>query len=273
MVSFRGGLHALPTAVARALGDAVRLQTRVVGMRRVADGWSLALRTPRGDHALAADAVLFAGPAHAIGAMALPGRLAAALAPVAAVEHAPVATLALGFRRADVAHPLDGFGALAPAAERLQLLGVLFGSSIFAGRAPDGHVLLTCFLGGVRRPGPAAVPASELLPPVLAELRDLLGVSGAPTFVRHTAWGRAIPQYTVGYDAVTRAIAEAERDEPTLALAGQYRAGAAIGDCVRSGLAAAERLAAALAGGRAATAAYGAAAAWPGVPRVPELAP
>jgi oxygen-dependent protoporphyrinogen oxidase len=148
MVSFRGGLHALPTAVARALGDAVRLQTRVVGMRRVADGWSLALRTPRGDHALAADAVLFAGPAHAIGAMALPGRLAASLAPVAAVEHAPVATLALGFRRQTWPTRSTGSVRSHPRRSGCSSSGVLFGSSIFAGRAPDGHVLLTCFLGG-----------------------------------------------------------------------------------------------------------------------------
>jgi oxygen-dependent protoporphyrinogen oxidase len=115
----------------------------------------------------------------------------------------------------------------------------------------------------------------ELLPPVLAELRELLGVTGAPTFVRHTAWARAIPQYTVGYDAVTRAIAEAERAEPTLALAGQYRAGAAIGECVQSGLAAADRLASALrAVATPAAAACGPGAAdWPRAERIAELAP
>jgi hypothetical protein len=78
----------------------------------------------------------------------------------------------------------------------------------------------------------------------------------------------------VGYDAVTRAIAEAERAEPTLALAGQYRAGAAIGECVQSGLAAADRLASALQAAAPTGAARGPGAAdWPRAERIAELAP
>ena len=57
-----------------------------------------------------------------------------------------------GFRRADVAHPLDGFGMLIPEKEGFNILGALFSSSLFPNRAPEGEVTITCYIGGARAP-------------------------------------------------------------------------------------------------------------------------
>ena len=246
MVSFATGLQTLPDAIVAALGGAVRVSTRAVSARQVDGGWVVEAECRGRRERIAAGAVVCAAPAHALGAVALPPALAALLAPVAAVPHAPVATLALGFRRGDVAHALDGFGALVPATERRGLLGVLFSSTVFPDRAPPGEVLLTCFVGGVRRPELAAATPDALTASILPELRALLGVRGAPTFTCHTQWARAIPQFELGHDTVAAAVAAAEGAEPTLAIAGPYLAGAGVGDCVASGYAAADRVGRAL---------------------------
>jgi protoporphyrinogen/coproporphyrinogen III oxidase len=74
------------------------------------------------------------------------------IATLARVYYPPVASVVLGFRRADVAHPLDGFGMLIPEKEGFNILGALFSSSLFPNRAPEGEVTITCYIGGARAP-------------------------------------------------------------------------------------------------------------------------
>ena len=119
--------------------------------------------------------------------------------------------LALGFRREDVAHQLDGFGFLVPDVERRNVLGVIFSSTVFPGRAPDGHVLLTAFVGGVRHPDLANADLSTLTARVLDDLRLLLGVRGEPTFRAFHLWPKAIPQYALSYGRFKEIMDDAER--------------------------------------------------------------
>src|SRR5439155_364731 len=72
---------------------------------------------------------------------------------VAGIAYNRVAVVAMGFRREDVPHPLDGFGYIAPQRTRGDVLGVQWCSSIFPGRAPDGTVLLRAICGGWPRGG------------------------------------------------------------------------------------------------------------------------
>jgi protoporphyrinogen oxidase len=76
----------------------------------------------------------------------------AAAAALDTLPSAQLATVASAYRRADIAHPLDGFGCLVPRKEGRRLLGVPFSDSMDAGRAPRGSVLLTSFVGGLRQP-------------------------------------------------------------------------------------------------------------------------
>jgi protoporphyrinogen/coproporphyrinogen III oxidase len=140
-----------------------------------------------------------------------------------------------------VAHPLDGFGLLVPAVEHRSILGVLFSSSLFAGRAPDGHVALTVMVGGARDPEVASLPPERLLARIRPDLTELLGVTGEPVFSRHTLWPRAIPQYNLGYEHHLGAMAACERANPGLYIGGQARDGIALPACVAAGEALAAR--------------------------------
>ncbi len=243
ITSFTGGLQTLPMAMALALDDALCLATHVTGIERHGSGWRVAA-DGRHSGVRAFDAVLCATPAHALGAVGLPPEVGDACAAIARIAYPSVATLALGFRRNDVPHPLDGFGVLMPAVEGRSLLGAIFSSSVFEGRAPAGHVLLTCFLGGVRQPGLARLSLPEVLPRALEDLRLLLGVRGAPIFQQHQVWERAIPQYGLEHEHVLRAAERIETVLPGVFVAGQWRAGAALGDCIVQGQLAAARVAA-----------------------------
>ncbi|HEX8272517.1 MAG TPA: protoporphyrinogen oxidase [Longimicrobiaceae bacterium] len=236
--SFAEGMEELPRALAAGLGGALSTGSPVRAVRRTDAGWEVRAEGAGGAEAF--DAVVLAVAAHQLAALDFEGAEAHALGSLQEIRHAPIAVAALGFRREDVAHPLDGFGMLVPRVERRRVLGVLFTSTLFPGRAPEGHALLTVFLGGDRSPELAALPAAEREAIVRGELAALLGVRGEPLFRHHAAWPRAIPQYLLGYGEVKARMDALERANPGLHLAGSYRAGVSVGDTLASGLAAAD---------------------------------
>ncbi len=244
MFSFRGGLRALPDAMAAALGDAVRLRTRVTSIDHDGDRWLLECEGPEGSTTLSVRSMVSTVPAHALASVTMPAALRELLEPVLDVADVPVATLALGFRRADVAHPLDGFGMLVPHAERSGILGALFNSSIFATRAPTGSVLITCMIGGARNLSATHESEDALVRRALASIGPLLGITGSPTLVHGTRWAHAIPQYELGHSRVLAAAAEAEKQYDGLILAGSYSDGVSLGDRVGAGMRAGARAAA-----------------------------
>jgi oxygen-dependent protoporphyrinogen oxidase len=186
--------------------------------------------------------VIFAAPAYALDDIDLDLIGGERLATMTSIIHPPVAVLALGFARGQVAHPLDGFGFLTPEVERRRVLGVIFSSTLFPERAPAGHVLLTAFAGGTRDPDFVDADSHTLTARVLDEFRMLLGTQGEPTFRSVQVWPKAIPQYVLGYGRFKDIAEQVEQNNAGLALAGTYRDGVALGDAISSGERAASRI-------------------------------
>jgi oxygen-dependent protoporphyrinogen oxidase len=145
---------------------------------------------------------------------------------------APVATVALGWRRDQVGHPLDGFGFLSPRGEGLRILGCLFPSSLFGGRAPAGCVALTAIAGGRTDPGLVDLPDAELLALVRADLARALDARGEPLVSRIRRWRPGIPQYELGHTRFVELARAIEADLPGLVLAGSYLGGVSVPDRV-----------------------------------------
>jgi oxygen-dependent protoporphyrinogen oxidase len=234
--SFPNGLAELPEALARGLGDALRLGCEVTAVMHATAGWQV-VRAENGATLVEDfDAVVCALPAEALAAIDFAGVPAARhLSPLTGIPHPPVASVFTGFRREDVAHPLDGFGVLVPEVEHGRILGTLFSSTLFPGRAPAGHVALTSFVGGMRQPELAGMDNEEITRVVREELDRLLGVRGTPAFVHVQRWPRAIPQYIVGYQRHKDAIAQAEAAAPGLFIGGNCRDGISLANCIESG--------------------------------------
>jgi oxygen-dependent protoporphyrinogen oxidase len=244
IVSFRTGLQALPDALAAQLPAGTLATHAQIEAVLPGQPWSVVWRDGASTRNESFDAVIAALPAPALAQLRFGPLGERPLASLEGIEHPPVASYFLGYRREQVAHRLDGFGVLVPEVERRSVLGVLFSSSIFPGRAPAGHVALTVMVGGSRQPELARQEPDKLLATVEHELRELLGVTGAPVFQRHHFWPRAIPQYNLGYEVHLEAIATAERTQRGLFIGGQARDGIGLPACIAAG----EKLAARAAG-------------------------
>lgn len=231
-VSFRDGMQTLPDAIAAKLGDALQLSANITAIEQTDAGWSVTWRNAAGDHHTeTGDELYLTVPAHALPGLPLPRNVSEALAPLAQIEYPPVSVVALGYDRSSVAHALDGFGGLIPEVEGRAALGVLFTSSLFSGRAPEGKVLLTVFIGGARQPEQALQSTEQLLVTAKRECNQLLGAV-EPEFVETTTWAQAIPQYNMGYGAKLHAIEHAEQSFSGLRLMGNYRGGISVGQCI-----------------------------------------
>jgi oxygen-dependent protoporphyrinogen oxidase len=236
-ITFADGMETFVQALADRLPDsAIVLGQRVSALEREGAHW----RVTSADGArFDADRVIIAAEAHAS------ARLLRYVDPALAtllgdIEYAGAAIVSLGFRRADVRHPLDGFGFVVPRSEGTALLAATFSSVKYPGRAPAGHVLIRCFLGGALNAGVLREDDGSLIVRARDALREALGVIAEPGLVRISRWPASMPQYRVGHlarvDAIERRIAAL----PGLHLAGAAYRGVGIADCVRSGEAAAE---------------------------------
>ncbi len=240
LFSFQEGMETLPKSLASRLAPDIRLRTKVTKLTPIEGSWLLTLEGPEGSVRQLFDAVICASPAHALATMEFEGRELEAWRSLEQVRYTPVAVVVSGYRREDVAHPLDGFGALVPEVEKRQTLGTLFSSTLFPGRAPDGHVTFTTFVGGARQPELALAGEDTITAAVERDLRDLLGVRGTPVFRVVQVWPRAIPQYNIGYSTYKAAMDRIEDANPGLFLAGSYRNGVSVGDVMTSGALAAQ---------------------------------
>ncbi|MEO7414540.1 MAG: protoporphyrinogen oxidase, partial [Opitutaceae bacterium] len=235
IISFRRGLQTLPHALAARMPSGVfSLNARI---DRIVPGqsWKVVWQEGETTRTESFDAVISALPAAGLSRLVIGTGAERPLTLLDTIPHPPVSSLFLGFKREQVSHPLDGFGALVPALEKRALLGVIFSSSLFPDRAPPGHVALTVMIGGALQPDLAARSGSDLFATVREDLRELLGVNGEPVFQRHAFWPKAIPQYALGYDRYLDAIAACERAYPGFSIGGQVRDGIALPSCIAAG--------------------------------------
>jgi oxygen-dependent protoporphyrinogen oxidase len=238
-VSFDEGLQVLPDALAAQLGEALKLNTPVTKLQAQTGGaWRVTTPTGETEHSK----VIYCGTAHHLADLNIESPKPIELPAFAAIRYPPVASVVLGFRREDMAHPCAGFGMLIPRIEGFKILGTIFSSSLFPNRAPAGHVLVTSYVGGERQPELASLPPEKLAGLVCGDLHELLGVKGDPVFQNVTVHPQAIPQYNVGYGKFKRLLDEIELKTPGLFFAGHFRDGVSLGDSIVSGVNITERI-------------------------------
>lgn len=233
IISFKDGIDSLPRTIAQNLGDDVHCAVSIHSIQQDGSQWELAWNNAPAE---SFDQLIVTTPAHKLQSLPFADEVKSAFEPLQGIDYPPVSVLSLGFNKSDIAHPLDGFGALVPECEQRTILGALFPSSVFTGRAPEGEALLTVFIGGERQPEYATADTEQVLKTVLPELKELLGVSGQPTFVHHKHWSQAIPQYKLGYGATLETIDQIETQHPGLKLAGNYRTGISLTYCLEAAL-------------------------------------
>ncbi len=245
-MTLRGGLGALVGAVARAIPQhSLRTSAQVRQITRNASDYLITLAD---GEELTVDAIVLTVPATAAGRL-LEGMNDEAAAILPSIPYVSAAAVVLGFRRADVSHPLLGHGYLAARSERTLHTACTWVSSKWPDRAPKDHVLVRAHVGRAGDEAGAAMADAVLIDAALRELTPLLGIRNAPVLARVYRWPQAMPQYVVGH---LERIAEARRwlqRTPGIVLAGAAYDGVGIPDCIRQGRAAATAVRTLLAGG------------------------
>ncbi len=237
LYSWRDGVGALPRSLIRALGPALRTGVAVRRLRPGPNGYRIDAGAAG---AFTARAVVLATQPH-VAASLLEGFDGAAAVAAGTIAAPPLAVVFLGYRRDRVEHPLDGLGYLTAPGEGRALTGAQFCSTMFAGRAPAGHVALAGYIGGARAPELAQLPAADLVAAARDEFADLLGARGEPVVVRVRQWARGLPQYTTGHPDRIAVLRAAEQAWPGLFLAGNYLAGPSVAACLGQAAASASR--------------------------------
>jgi len=216
--SFKNGLESLPLRLAE------KLQVRC-GV----DDLSLdkGLRVAWGGGEISPKALVLAVPAYVAADLIRP--LSSQLADwLARAIYAPMVVAAMSVNERYLTRPLEGFGFLTPRSEKLHILGTLFSSSLFPGRAPEGHALLTSFLGGALEPEVSGWSDERIRDTVRGELRRVLALTMDPEEVAIFRWKRAIPQYRIGHRKWVDGVLSLVTKVPSLFLTGSYFDGVSV---------------------------------------------
>ncbi|MDF1570769.1 MAG: protoporphyrinogen oxidase [Bacteroidales bacterium] len=197
-----------------------------------------------------------------------------ALKPILDLRYAKVVQVIAAYRKW-AGPPLNAFGGLIPSREKRDALGILFTSSIFNDRTPEGGAILSVFMGGDRRPGFIEKSDEEIRTLALQEITGTLGqqeitgspgqqeISGTtgqqeiagtpgqqdlqpgqqqdlrallqPDFMKIFRYPYAIPQYEASTEQRLEAIEKMEAAYPGIHLAGNIRDGIGMADRVKQG--------------------------------------
>jgi oxygen-dependent protoporphyrinogen oxidase len=238
-VTLRHGLQQfVETLTPRLSLGEVRCNAPVASVQKNLEGWVIHCED---NTSFQADGVILATPAFQTARLlqSLDGQLAGLLA---SISYSSAATVNLAYRREHIPHPLNGFGFVAPHKEQRAIIAGSFSSVKYAGRAPEGSVLLRAFVGGSLQEELFHLDDQAMGQAVRREFASLLGIRAEPLFMRIARYPRSMPQYMVGHLRLVEQIEDFASRYAGLALAGNAYRGVGIADCVRGGEAAAEEV-------------------------------
>jgi len=246
--SFRGGNETLVRALAARLAENLTCGTELLGVQSLntslepkAPRFRVSLRTPKGDQSIETERLILAIPTESAGNV-LDSLDAGFSQQLGRIAYSGVAVVSLGYAKQDVDDPLTGFGFLVPRSSGLNILGTVWNSSLFPGRAPAGQALLTSFVGGATNPGALDETPEALAALVHRELVPLLGLRREPVFCNVTLWPRAIPQYNLGHTTRLAAVESLRARYAGLYFSGNYLSGPAIGTCIEHAIKVADQV-------------------------------
>lgn len=238
LYSWDDGIGTIAQTFATPLGGRVHTGVTVMGISKTATGFQV--KTSHGTRT--ARAVVLAVQPH------VAAGLLEAIDPIGAVAAgaimAPAINVAFfGYRRDQVAHPLDGLGFLSTKDNSRILSGAQFASTMYSGRAPDGFVAISAYAGGARNPELSNMPTADLTANMHQELAEMLGIKGAPVVSKTRRWALGLPQYTLGHCARQTVFAQTADRVEGLFVTGNFTGGVSVANCMKSAMSTAKLVA------------------------------
>ena len=142
------------------------------------------------------------------------------------LKYAPMVEVSVGIKNTN---GLDykAFGGLVPTCEHKQILGILFPSACFTGRAPEEGALFSYFIGGVKHAEMLEKSDSELTTIVEDVFHEMLKFpkNVNPDLIRIFRHKNAIPQYEITTGERLDTVEQTEHKYEGLYIAGNLRDG------------------------------------------------
>ena len=234
LFSFKHGLGAITQTLAEKLPGSVRTGVQVDNILRRENAFVVKSKISE----WTAPAIVLATPPSST------ANLLAQIAPEAAasmktIPMSPVAVL--HWSQPGNGFP-PGFGFLMPRLYDLRVLGTLFPSQLFAGRAPADQNLFASFYGGMLDPDALKLNDAALTDLLLAEHSKIFGMAmQKPEMIKILRYDGAIPQLLPDHPEKIAGILQNIDKAPGIFLAGNYLTGVGVEHAVTSGYLAAEQ--------------------------------
>jgi len=241
LTSFRGGLDVMTDALRADFKGTVVLGAAVRKVEKGSDGKGFIVHADGQQGTFETDVFITAAPAYAASGF-LSGVDTSISAVLDEISYVPMAVVSFGFDKPTLGRDLNGFGFLVGLKEGSRILGALWDSSVFTGRAPEGKCSIRCMAGGGRDFVTPHLPDAGLTETVYSELGKIMGIKSSPEVVKIFRHDKAIPMYSVGHTGRVARLDSIEAKCPGLFFAGNALRGVGLNDCVRDAYSVADKV-------------------------------
>lgn len=234
--TIKGGLSSLINAIYKKVGkDNFVLGADQIKVNRVDNGYEVRwIDANKQNHKIFTEKIVSTVPAFELENL-FPFINGEQMKKLQNVYYAPVVEVAVGFNQWK-GITLDGFGGLIPHKENRDILGVMYMSALFEGRAPEKGALISVFIGGARKPELTRLSDEEIKQLVGREFNELMGIREFnPDLFEISRHNQAIPQY--GKESKERfdAVNEVQKNYEGLYIGGNLHQGIGMADRVKQG--------------------------------------
>lgn len=233
-MTFRDGMCELTDTLIEHIGASALMGKGVENLEVGSGEKRFALLLEDGERVAADACILATSPSHAT-ARIVEGVDSGVSDMLRRIHYVSSATVSLGYKREGFSHPLNGFGLLVARTEKKNVKAITWSSTKFEGRAPEGYVLIRCFVGNAAEETIVYRSDEEILRVVKEDLKEIMGINAEPVLARIYRWRNSMPQYTLGHGERVAFIEERLKRHPGLYLIGDAYRGLGIGDCVNDG--------------------------------------
>ena len=222
ILSFDNGLYDLISSLSIKLQENIILNSRVTRIGFEKNKFNIEYLTDQKITKMQFDKVVLTVPFHKINDIQFDMQIANKIKSLSEVYYPPIKMVTLAFKNNDYEEKFNGYGILVPEVERMNILGVLYLSSMFNDSAPKDETLITVFVGGSRQPSLARLDDKKIEKIILDDLKVIYGFKIKPEFITTRFWPHSIPQYDLDYSKKIDLIKSVETDCPGLLFNGNF---------------------------------------------------
>ncbi|WP_068774086.1 protoporphyrinogen oxidase [Paenibacillus sp. FJAT-26967] len=232
-LTYKNGLSTLVQRLEEVLRDSgvnIRTGVKVTGLQKQGGRYRVALGNGQTEEA---DSVIVTLPTYHTAELL--GELAG-VEKLKAINYVSVANVVLAYRQEDANVSFDGSGFLIPRLEGRSITACTWTSTKWLHTAPEGHVLLRCYVGRSGAEDWVELSDGELVAKVRQDVAELMGIEAEPLFHEVTRLHRSMPQYPVGHlDNIRELRSELAEQMPGVYVTGAGFHGVGLPDCIRQG--------------------------------------